>query len=314
MRIAVLDDYQGVALTMADWSRVQAVADVDVFRDHISDRERLVERLAPYEVLVVMRERTPLPASLTERLPALRLVVTTGRKNRSIDVDALRARGVPVCTTESPPTPTAELTWALILGHARQVVTSAADVREGRWQTTVGADLAGRTLGIVGLGRIGARVARVANAFEMQVLAWGRHLTGDSAAAVGVEAVALDELLRSSDVVTLHVVLSDETRGLIGGRELALMKRGSLLVNTSRGPVVDTDALVRALQSGQLGGAAVDVFDEEPLPLDHPLRSAPRLLATPHIGYVTESSYRTFYGQVVENIEAFLSGSPIRVM
>jgi phosphoglycerate dehydrogenase-like enzyme len=314
LKVAVLDDYQGVALTMADWSRVQAVATVDVFRDHVTDRERLVERLAPYDVLVVMRERTPLPASLTERLPELKLVVTTGRRNSSIDVEALRARGIPVCNTESPPTPTAELTWALILGLARRLVTSAADVREGRWQTTVGADLAGRTLGIVGLGRIGARVARVANAFEMEVLGWGRHLTAERAEAVGAKAVSLDELLASSDIVTLHVVLSDETRGLVGQRELDLMKPGALLVNTSRGPVVDTEALVRVLESGQLGGAAVDVFDEEPLPADHPLRFTPGLLATPHVGYVTESSYRVFYGQAVENIDAFLDGSPIRVM
>lgn len=314
MRIAVLDDYQGVALTMADWSRVQAVADVDVFDDHISDRERLVERLASYHVLVVMRERTPLPASLVERLPELRLVVTTGRRNASIDVEALRARGIPVCHTESLPTPTAELTWALILGLARRLVTSAADVREDRWQTTVGVDLAGRTLGIVGLGRIGARVARVANAFEMEVLGWGRHLTGERADAAGAKAVSLDQLLASSDVVTLHVVLSDETRGLIGERELAIMKPGALLVNTSRGPVVDSGALVRALESGQLGGAAVDVFDSEPLPAGDPLRSTAGLLATPHIGYVSENSYRLFYGQAVENIEAFLSGSPIRVM
>ena len=314
VKIAVLDDYQGVALAMADWSRLRAVADVDVFHDHVSDREQLIERLAPYEILVVMRERTPLPTDLVERLPGLRLVVTTGRRNSSIDVEALRARGVPVCHTESLPTPTAELTWALILGLARHLVTSATDVREGRWQATLGADLAGRTLGIVGLGRIGARVARVANAFEMEVLGWGRHLTGERAAAAGATAVPLDELLRSSDIVTLHVVLSDETRGLVGSRELALMKRGALLVNTSRGPVVDTDALVAALGSGHLGGAAVDVFDAEPLPADHPLRSTAGLLATPHIGYVSENSYRVFYGQVVENIEAFLAGSPIRVM
>ena len=314
MRIAVLDDYQGVALTMADWSRVQAVAEVEVFRDHLGDLDALAERLAPFDVLVLMRERTPLPAQLSERLPQLRLVVTTGRRNASIDVEALRARGVPVCSTESVATSTPELTWALILGLSRHLVSSVTDVRQGRWQTTIGSDLAGRTLGIVGLGRIGAKVARVGTAFGMDVLGWGRHLTAGRAAESGATAAPLDEVLRSADIVTIHVVLSAETRGLVGARELALMKPGSLLVNTSRGPVVDTPALVAALESGHLGGAAVDVFDSEPLPADHPLRSTPRLLATPHIGYVTENGYRVFYGQSVENIEAFLRGAPIRVI
>jgi phosphoglycerate dehydrogenase-like enzyme len=310
----VLDDYQGVALTMADWSRVQAVAEVEVFRDHLGDLDALAERLAPFDVLVLMRERTPLPAQLSERLPRLRLVVTTGRRNASIDVEALRARGVPVCSTESIATSTPELTWALILGLSRHLVCSVTDVRQGRWQTSIGSDLAGRTLGIVGLGRIGAKVARVGTAFGMDVLGWGRHLTAERAAESGAAAAPLDDVLRSADIVTIHVVLSAETRGLVGARELALMKPGSLLVNTSRGPVVDTPALVAALESGHLGGAAVDVFDSEPLPADHPLRSTPRLLATPHIGYVTDNGYRVFYGQAVENIEAFLRGAPIRVI
>jgi phosphoglycerate dehydrogenase-like enzyme len=310
----VLDDYQGVALTMADWSRVQAVAEVEVFRDHLGDLDALAERLAPFDVLVLMRERTPLPAQLSERLPRLRLVVTTGRRNASIDVEALRARGVPVCSTESIATSTPELTWALILGLSRHLVCSVTDVRQGRWQTSIGSDLAGRTLGIVGLGRIGAKVARVGTAFGMDVLGWGRHLTAERAAESGAAAAPLDDVLRSADIVTIHVVLSAETRGLVGARELALMKPGSLLVNTSRGPVVDTPALVAALESGHLGGAAVDVFDSEPLPVDHPLRSTPRLLATPHIGYVTDNGYRVFYGQAVENIEAFLRGAPIRVI
>jgi phosphoglycerate dehydrogenase-like enzyme len=310
----VLDDYQGVALTMADWSRVQAVAEVEVFRDHLGDLDALAERLAPFDVLVLMRERTPLPAQLSERLPRLRLVVTTGRRNASIDVEALRVRGVPVCSTESIATSTPELTWALILGLSRHLVCSVTDVRQGRWQTSIGSDLAGRTLGIVGLGRIGAKVARVGTAFGMDVLGWGRHLTAERAAESGAAAAPLDDVLRSADIVTIHVVLSAETRGLVGARELALMKPGSLLVNTSRGPVVDTPALVAALESGHLGGAAVDVFDSEPLPVDHPLRSTPRLLATPHIGYVTDNGYRVFYGQAVENIEAFLRGAPIRVI
>lgn len=312
MRIAVLDDYQGVALDMADWSPVQQRAVVDVFGDHVADEQALIGRLEPYDAVVLMRERTPLPGRVIERLPRLRLVVSTGRRNASVDVETARARGVTVCGTESPASAPGELTWALVLGLSRHLVEEAQNVSSGGWQTTVGRDLAGSTLGVVGLGRIGAQVAAVGRAFGMRVLAWSENLTTARAAEVGVEAVPFERLLAESDVVTVHQVLSDRTRGLVGARELALMKSDALLVNTSRAPIVDTEAVLVALAQGRLGGVGLDVFDEEPLPADHPLRTAPRTLLTPHVGYVTEGVYRTFFAGVVEDILAFLAGAPIR--
>jgi phosphoglycerate dehydrogenase-like enzyme len=314
MKVAVLDDYQGVALSMADWSPVRERAEVQVFGDHVADPALLVERLEPFDAVVLMRERTPLPAEVIAGLPRLRLIVTTGARNASIDVAAARARGVVVSGTGSLGSAPAELTWALILGLCRHLVEEAGNVRAGRWQTTVGRDLAGRTLGVVGLGRIGAQVAGVGKAFGMEVLAWSANLTSERAAEVGVEAVAYDDLLARSDVVTIHQVLSERTRGLVGERELALMKPDALLVNTSRAPIVDTDALVRALEAGSLAGAGLDVFEEEPLSVDDRLRSTPRLLLTPHIGYVTEGVYRRFFGEVVEDIMAFLEGAPVRTL
>ncbi|NUR06423.1 MAG: D-2-hydroxyacid dehydrogenase family protein [Nocardioidaceae bacterium] len=312
MRIAVLDDYQGVALEMADWSPVLARAEVDVFRDHVTDPAALVERLAPYDVVVLMRERTPFPAEVVNGLPELRLLVSTGRRNTVLDVEAARARGIPVCTTDSPVDAPGELTWALVLGLARHLVTEHGNVNGGGWQTTVGTDLAGATLGLVGLGRIGSHAARVGAAFGMRVLAWSPSLTEERAAAAGAHAVPLDTLLAESDVLSVHVPLNDGTRGLIGARELALMKPTALLVNTSRGPVVDEAALLDALHGGRLGGAGLDVYDEEPLPVDHPLRTAPNTLLTPHIGYVTDRTYRVFFEGVVEDIVAWLDGAPIR--
>lgn len=314
MKVAVLDDYQGVALAMADWSPLRERAEVDVFHDHVAEPVRLVERLAPYDVVVVMRERTPLPADVVTALPRLRLIVTTGARNASIDVAAAKDRGVVVCGTGSLATAPAELTWALILGLSRHLVEEIGNVRGGGWQTTLGRDLAGRTLGVVGLGRIGAQVAAVGRAFGMDVLAWSANLSSERAAEVGVRAAAYDELLRRADVVTIHQVLSERTRGLVGERELGLMRPDALLVNTSRAPIVETAALVRALEAGALGGAALDVFDQEPLPADDPLRSTPRLLLTPHIGYVTEAVYRRFFGEVVEDIVAFLDGAPVRTL
>jgi phosphoglycerate dehydrogenase-like enzyme len=312
MRIAVLDDYQGVALEMADWSPVLARAEVDVFTDHVRDVDALAERLAPHEVVVVMRERTPVPEALLERLPNLRLIVSTGRRNAAVDVAAARARGIEVCGTSSLATAPAELTWALVLGLARHLPTEAAGVRAGGWQTTVGRDLHGRTLGILGLGRIGAQVAQVGTAFGMDVVAWSANLTDERAAEAGARRVDLDPLLAGSDVVSLHLVLGERTRGLLGRRELALMKPDALLVNTARAGLVDTDALVDALAAGRLGGAGLDVFDEEPLPVDHPLRGEPRALLTPHLGYVTADVYRTFFTGVVEDILAFWGGTPLR--
>jgi phosphoglycerate dehydrogenase-like enzyme len=318
VRIAVLDDYQGVALTSADWSPVthhpRTPCTVEVFRDHVSEPDALVERLAPYDAVVVMRERTPLPAAVLAALPLLRLVVTTGRRNPSIDVDAATAAGITVCGTESLATAPAELTWALVLGLARHLVPEATAARDGGWQTTVGRDLSGHTLGLLGLGRIGSQVAAVGRAFGMDVVAWSRTLTPARAEAVGARAVVLDELLATSDVVSVHLPLADGTRGLVGGRELALMRPDALLVNTSRGPIVDEGALLAALARGHLGGVGLDVFDEEPLPTAHPLRTAPRTLLTPHLGYVTRDVYATFFRGVVEDVTAHLDGAPIRLL
>lgn len=321
MRIAVLDDYQGVALSSADWTPVTGHPSrpgrVDVFRDHLAEPDALVDRLEPYDAVVVMRERTPLPASVLTRLSRLGLVVTTGRRNPSIDVAAATASGITVCGTESRAGAPAELTWALVLGLSRHLVTEATAVREGGWQTTVGRDLDGHTMGILGLGRLGTRVAAVARAFGMDVLAWSPHLTAERATAAGASAAPLDTVLRRSDVVSVHLPLVEGaggTRGLVGARELRLMRPGALLVNTSRGPIVDETALLDALASGHLGGAGLDVFDTEPLPLDHPLRTAPRTLLTPHVGYVTEDTYATFFSGVVEALTAWLDGNPVRVL
>jgi phosphoglycerate dehydrogenase-like enzyme len=312
MRIAVLDDYQGVALEMADWSPVLSRAEVDLFSEHVADREELVSMLAEYDVVVLMRERTALTGDVIERLPELKLIVTTGRRNPVIDLETARSRGVVVCGTGSRATAPVELTWALILALSRQLLTEATNVREGRWQSTIGRDLSGRVLGIVGLGRIGSEVAAVAHAFGMDVLAWSANLTTERAETLGARAVTLDTLLTESDVVTIHLVLSERTRGLIGPRELGLMKPDALLVNTARGPIIDEAAIVKALHSGLLGGVGLDVFAEEPLPVDHPLRTSPGTLITPHIGYVTEAVYRLFFADVVEDIDAFLDGDPVR--
>jgi phosphoglycerate dehydrogenase-like enzyme len=314
VRVAVLDDHQGVALSMADWSPVSCRARIDVFHDHVVDTEALVERLAPYEVVVLMRERTPLPAEVVSRLPRLRLVVTTGARNGAIDLEATRAHGVVVSGTGSLSSAPAELTWALVLALLRHLETEVGNVRRGGWQTTVGRDLAGSTLGVVGLGRVGSRVAAVGRAFGMEVLAWSAHLTPERAAAVGAQAVGFEELLGRSDVVTVHQVLSDRTRGLVDARAIDRMRPGACLVNTSRAAIVDTRALVAALDRGHLAGAALDVLDEEPLPAGSPLRTHPRLLVTPHLGYVTEAVYRRFYAEVVEDIAAFLDGTPLRTL
>jgi phosphoglycerate dehydrogenase-like enzyme len=261
-----------------------------------------------------MRERTAFPRRVLERLADLRLLVTTGMGNAVIDLDAARDHGVVVSGTGGIGPPTAELTWALILGLARHVVEEDQDVRAGGWQRTVGADLAGATLGVVGLGRLGGRVAKIGQAFGMDVIAWSQNLDRERAEARGVRAVSKDELFRTADVVTIHLVLSDRTRGLITKDDLALLKPSAYLVNTSRGPIVDERALVEALTRGQLAGAGLDVFDVEPLPPDHPLRSAPRTLLTPHIGYVTDGTYQVFYREAVEDVAAFLAGDPVRVL
>lgn len=305
-RIAILDDYQGVALTSADWSPLRGRADVTVFRDHLADREALARRLAPFDAICVMRERTPVDAALLAALPRLRLIASTGGSNASIDEEAAAARGVEVVHTHYSSTPTIEFTWAAILGLVRGIATEAASVRAGGWQVGLGTELRGKTLGIVGLGRIGSRVARIAQAFGMQVIAWSQNLTDDDAAAAGATRVPKDALFARSDVLTIHTRLSDRTRGLVGADQLAAMKPSAFLVNSSRGPIVDEAALIDALRERRIAGAAIDVFSEEPLPPDHPFRTLPNVLATPHIGYVTEEMYRTFHGDTVANLVAWL--------
>jgi phosphoglycerate dehydrogenase-like enzyme len=306
LRIAVLDDYQGVALTLADWSAVTARARVVVFNDHLTDADAIVERLLPFDVVCVMRERTPLSRNIIERLPTLKLIASTGKRNASIDSVIAAERGITVVHTSYTSTPTVELTWALILAGARHIVSENATLRAGGWQRAVGDDLADKTLGILGLGSIGSQVAKVALAFGMNVIAWSQNLTSQAAAAAGARLVSKEELLREADVVSIHLVLSKRTAGLIGAPELALMKPSARLVNTSRGPIVVERALVDALTRGQIAGAAIDVFDTEPLPPDHPYRSIERVLATPHIGYVSRGLYERFYRDTVANILAWM--------
>jgi phosphoglycerate dehydrogenase-like enzyme len=314
-QVAILDDYQGVALRLADWSSLPAVADVVVFRDHVADEAKVAARLADFDVVVAMRERTPFPRTLIERLPRLRLLVTTGMRNASIDLRAAADHGTLVCGTAGLPSPTAELTWALILALVRRVPREDRATRDGRWQETLGTTIHGKTLGVLGLGQLGSRVARVGRAFEMEVLAWSQNLTPERAAAIGATlAGSRDELLARADIVTIHLVLSERTRGLLGAREVALMRPSAYLVNTSRGPIVDERALIAALEAGAIAGAGLDVYDEEPLPPDHPFRRLPNTVITPHLGYVTEETYRIFYSQALEDIRAFLAGAPVRVL
>lgn len=314
MRVAVLDDYQGVALDSADWGPVRERAEVRVFRDHLADEDAVAARLEGFDVVVAMRERTPFPASLLRRLPGLRLLVTTGMRNAAIDVGAARELGVTVCGTAGSSAATPELTWGLLLALARGIPDELAAVRDGGWQRGVGFELAGTTLGILGLGRIGQRVAGYARAFGMDVLAWSQNLRPEGAAAHKVRYVGREELFEASAVVTVHLKLSDRTTGLVGRRELDLLGPRGYLINTSRGPIVDEGELVAALREGRLAGAALDVFGTEPLPGGHPLRTLPNALVTPHIGYVTRETYGTFYGEAVEDIVAWLDGAPVRVL
>jgi phosphoglycerate dehydrogenase-like enzyme len=314
LRCAVLDDFQNVATTVADWSPVQDRVEVVPFTEHFASEDELASALADFDIAVTLRERVPFPASLLDRLPRLRLLVASGMRNSVIDHAAAERNGVTVCGTRSSSTPPVELTWALLLGLARGIVTENNALRDGGpWQSTVGADLHGRRLGLLGLGKIGSRVAQVGLAFGMEVTAWSENLTEERAEEAGVHlASSKEELLRRSDFVSVHLVLGDRTRGLLGAAELALLKPTAYLVNTSRAAIVDQDALLAALHEGRIAGVGLDVFDVEPLPAGHPLRSAPRLLATPHLGYVTRSNYRTYYGQAVEDIEAYLAGDPVR--
>jgi phosphoglycerate dehydrogenase-like enzyme len=306
VKIAILDDYQNVALSSADWSEVAKKADITVFNDHIDQPDALIERLLPFDAVCVMRERTPLRRDIIARLPRLRFIASTGPRNISIDMAAAKERGILVANTGYRSTPTIELTWALILASARHLVEESNSIREGGWQTSIGRELDGRVLGVLGLGNVGREVARIGRAFGMKIIAWSQNLTSETAAAAGAELVTKDELFRQSDIVTIHVILSERTRGLVGAAELALMKPTARLVNTSRGPIVNEQALIEALRARAIAGAAVDVFDTEPLPAKHPFRSLENLLATPHIGFVAEDLYRTFYGDAAAAIAAWI--------
>jgi phosphoglycerate dehydrogenase-like enzyme len=313
-QVEVLDDYQHVALQSADWSRLDGRAEVHVQHEHQASEADLVASLRDADVVVAMRERTAFPRHVLDQLPRLRLLVTTGPSNAAIDVAAAQANGVVVCGTGGAYPAPAELTWALIHALTRKIVEEDRALRSGSWQTTLGTELSGRTLGIVGLGRLGQRVARVAHAFDMTVVAWSENLTSEQATEVGASLVGKDELFASSDIVSVHLQLSPRTTGLIGSRELGLMRPTAYLVNTSRGPIVDEPALVEALRSRSIAGAGLDVFDEEPLPADHPLLSVPDTVLTPHIGYVTRDLYAIFYGDVVDDIDSWLAGTPVRVV
>jgi phosphoglycerate dehydrogenase-like enzyme len=314
-RVAVLDDYQNVAATLADWSPVTKRATVDFFHEHLGTDDEVVAKLADYDIVVAMRERTRFPRSVLERLSKLKLISNTGHYMAHLDLQYAHERGIVVCETVRKPGPTgavAELSFALMLALARNLLAEDKSVREGRWQAGVGIQLGGKRMGVLGLGRSGAPVAQMGLAFEMDVVAWSQNLTPERCAEVGVQYVDKETLFRTSDFIHVQLVLSRRTRGLVGAPELAMMKPTAFLINTARGPIVDEAALLAALHGGTIGGAGLDVYDQEPLPRDHPLRKAPRTILTPHVGYVNDNSYDTFFVQAVENITAFLDGKPVR--
>lgn len=314
MKLAILDDYQGVALKMADWSALPGDVDITVFDRHLGGPDQVVAALADFEIVCLMRERTIMSADVIGKLPKLKLLVTTGMRNASVDDEAAVRQGVTFCGTGGRGNGTAELTWGLILALARHIPKEHQAMREGGWQTTIGTALEDKTLGLLGLGKLGSAVAKVGAAFGMDMIAWSQNLTDEKAAEHGVKRVDKETLLKQSDILSIHVVLSERTRGLLGAAELASMKNSALLVNTSRGPIIDQAALVEALGSGQIAGAGLDVYDVEPLPADNPLRKAPNVVLTPHLGYVTELTYDAFYGQTVDTVKNFLAGTPVRVI
>ncbi|WP_312180445.1 D-2-hydroxyacid dehydrogenase family protein [Pantoea sp. CTOTU46764] len=310
----ILDDYQNIAQSLADWASLAPLVNTTSLTEHVADQDQLVQHIVHADILVVMRERTPLSAELIGRLPNLKMVVTSGMRNASIDLDACAERYIAVCGTASSSAAPLELTWGLLLGLARHIVPENLALRSnGAWQHTLGMSLQGKTLGLLGLGKIGGEMAKVAQAFGMRVCAWSQNLTAERAAECGVErSPSLEALLNSSDVVSIHLVLSERSRHLVDAAALAQMKPGALLINTSRAGIVDQQAMIAALQSGQLAGAGLDVFEQEPLPADHPLRLLPNVLATPHLGYVADSNYRTYFTQAVEDIQGWLTGAPLR--
>ncbi len=311
MRVAVLDDYQGVAGDRTDWEIVKDDVDITVFDDHIFDEDAIAERLKDFEIICAMRERTPFPRSQLEKLPNLKLLITSGMRNRGIDTAAASEMGVMVCGTPSVGRPTADLAWGLILGLARQIPMEDRRVRASGWQETIGTSLQGKTLGIAGLGNLGSRMAAVAKAFEMDVIAWSQNLTAEKCAEHGVELVSKDDLLARSDFITIHLILSDRTRGVFGAAELAKMKPTAYIVNTSRGPIIDEDALAAALRNNTIAGAGIDVFSVEPLPADHQFRNLENMIVTPHLGYVEVANYDAYFGGYAAAIRGFLDGKPV---
>ena len=314
MRVAIIDDFTNVARTFADWSKIEAKAEIMVFRDHLADADALVARLKPFEIVCVMRERTAFPRSVIERLPNLKLIVTSGMRNASIDTAAATERGVLVCGTDSVGFTTAEHAWAMLMAAARNIPQEEAALRRGVWQLGVGTTLRGQRLGILGLGKIGAQMATFAKAFGMDVVAWSQILTEERCREVGVTRIEKDELLRTSDFITVHLVLSARTRDLIGAREFGLMKPTAIFVNTSRGPIVNEPALLEALKTKRILRMALDVYDVEPLPKDHPILGFDNAVLLPHLGYVNDRNYRTFYPQEAEAVLAFIEGAPVRAI
>ena len=314
MNVALLDDYQSVAMKMADWQSLAPRATVTAFPDHLDDVDALAERLHSFDVVVLMRERTRVPRALIERLPNLKLLITAAMWNASVDIAAATERGIQVCGTDDLPTPAAEMALGLMLALARAIPQEERAIRAGRWQTTLGVGLRGKTLGVIGLGNLGRQMAGYGKVLGMKTLAWSQNLTNEAAAASDAQRVDLDVLLAESDVISIHLKLSDRTRGLLGARELSLMKPTAYLVNTARGPIVDETALVAALAGKRICGAALDVFDVEPMPANHPFLALDNVVLAPHVGYVTEENYRLIYRGALEDIVAFLEGKVVRAL
>ena len=315
VRAAILDDYQNVAMRLADWSPVAKDVELTVFTAPFASREAAITALQGFAVIVGMRERTPFPRAVLEALPDLKLLITTGARNNSFDLKAAAERGVTVCGTGSVGSPTTGIAFGLMLELTRRIGFENARLKSGApWQVTLGRDLDGMTLGVLGLGKLGQRSAAVGKAFGMRPIAWSQNLTPEKAAEGGADYVSKDDLFAQADIITIHVVLSERSRGLIGARELGLMKKTAYLVNTSRGPIVDEAALIAALKAGTIAGAGLDVFDVEPLPLDHPFRTMDNVVITPHLGYVSEQNYAKYFADAVEDIRAWLDGRPVRVL
>lgn len=315
MKLAILDDYQSAALPSADWGGLGNDMEIHVFNKHLGDdQDHIAKTLEPFDILIAMRERTPFPGELMERLPNLKFLVTTGMRNLAIDMEAARARGIDVCGTAMLPYPAAEHAVALIMDLFKKISSENRSMHEGGWQANVSEGLNGKTLGIMGLGKLGERVARFGLALEMDVIAWSQNLTQERCGEVGVRLVDFETLFKTSDVISIHQILSDRTRGLVGAKELGLMKPSAYLVNTSRGPIVDESALIDALKSGTIAGAGLDVYDVEPLPGDHPLRGLGTAILTGHTGYVIKELYELVYGEAAENVAAWLKGEPVRLL